>query len=112
MNDATHDERARVSRMHNKDERVIIIAPVGQDAEAMAALLNAEGFETQICHGFDEYSQQIRDSAGALLLTRKRSNQRKVRFFWTSLKHSRPGPNYRSSFSQAAANRVGRDYLI
>jgi signal transduction histidine kinase len=69
MNDATHDDRARVSRMHNKDERVIIIAPVGQDAEAMAALLNAEGFETQICHGFDEYSQQIRDSAGALLLT-------------------------------------------
>src|SRR5439155_673318 len=45
------------------------IAPVGQDAEAMAALLNAEGFETQICHGLDEYSQQITDSAGALLLT-------------------------------------------
>ena len=69
MNDATHDERARVSRMHNKDERVLIIAPVGQDAEAMAALLNAEGFETQICHGLDEYSRQITDSAGALLLT-------------------------------------------
>ena len=69
MNNATHDERARVSRMHNKDERVIIIAPVGQDAEAMAGLLNAEGFETQICHGLDEYSRQIRDSAGALLLT-------------------------------------------
>ena len=69
MNDATHDERARVSRMHHKDERVIIIAPVGQDAEAMAALLEAEGFETQICHGFDDYSRQIRDSAGALVLT-------------------------------------------
>ena len=69
MNDATHDEPARVSRMHNKDERVIIIAPVGQDAEAMAALHNAEGFETQICHGLDEYSRQITDSAGALLLT-------------------------------------------
>jgi len=69
MNDTTHDERARVSRMHNKDERVIIIAPVGQDAEAMAALLQAEGFETQICHGFDESSRQIRDSAGALVLT-------------------------------------------
>ena len=60
---------ARVPRMHNKDERVLIIAPVGQDAEAMAALLNAEGFETQICHGLDEYSRQITDSAGALLLT-------------------------------------------
>jgi signal transduction histidine kinase len=67
MNDPTHD--ARASRMHHEDERVIIIAPVGQDAEAMATLLNAEGVETQICHGLDEYSRQMRDSAGALLLT-------------------------------------------
>jgi signal transduction histidine kinase len=69
MNDATHDERARVSRMHNKDERVLIIAPVGQDAEAMAGLLDAQGFETQICNGSDDYSRQITDRAGALLLT-------------------------------------------
>src|SRR5258705_13761288 len=69
MNDATHDERARVSRMDNKDERVIIIAPVGQDAVAMAASLNAQGFETQICHGLDGYSRELIDNAGALLLT-------------------------------------------
>jgi signal transduction histidine kinase len=68
MNDAPHDERARVSRMHDKDERVIIIAPVGQDAEAMAGLLDAQGFETQICNGSDE-SRQITDRAGAVLLT-------------------------------------------
>src|SRR5882757_717280 len=69
MNDANHDERARVSRMHDKDERVIIIAPVGQDAVAMAASLNAQGFETQICHGLDEYFREMIDKAGALLLT-------------------------------------------
>jgi signal transduction histidine kinase len=69
MNDATDDERARVSRMYHKDERVIIIAPVGQDAEAMAGLLDAQGFETQICNGSDEYPRQITDRAGALLLT-------------------------------------------
>jgi predicted ATP-dependent serine protease len=46
-------------------------------------------------HGLDEYSRQITDSAGALTLTGERWNLRKVRFFWTSLKHSRPGPNYR-----------------
>src|SRR6266480_5075796 len=68
MNDTTDDKHARVSRMH-KDERVIIIAPVGQDAEAMAALLDAKGFETQICHGFDQYCRKITDGAGALLLT-------------------------------------------
>ena len=69
MNDATHDDRACVSRMHNKDERVIIIAPVGQDAIAIASLLDAQGLETQICNGSDEYSRQITDRAGALLLT-------------------------------------------
>jgi signal transduction histidine kinase len=68
MNDGTHDERTRVSPMHNKDERVIIIAPVGQDAIAIAGLLDAQGFETQICNGSDE-SRQITERAGALLLT-------------------------------------------
>jgi signal transduction histidine kinase len=68
MNDIPHDERARISRIH-KNERVIIIAPVGQDAAAMATLLDAQGFETQICNGSAEYSRQMTDSAGALLLT-------------------------------------------
>ena len=36
MNVTTRDERAHMSRMH-KNERVIIVAPVGQDAAAMAA---------------------------------------------------------------------------
>jgi signal transduction histidine kinase len=68
MNDATHDERARVSRRQKK-ECVIIMAPVGQDAVAIASLLDIQGFETQICNGSDEYSRQITDTAGALLLT-------------------------------------------
>src|SRR5438034_7860695 len=54
--------------MH-KGERVIIIAPVGQDAAVMATLLDAQGFEPQICNGSDEYSRQNTDSAGAVLLT-------------------------------------------
>jgi signal transduction histidine kinase len=67
-NDTTDDARARLSRVH-KNERVIIIAPVGQDAAAMATLLDSQGFETQICKGAAEYSRQIADCAGALLLT-------------------------------------------
>src|SRR6266436_3931665 len=67
-NDATRDKHARMSRRH-KGECVFIIAPVGQDAETMAALLDAKGFETQICHKLDGFSRQITDSAGALLLT-------------------------------------------
>src|SRR2546430_13882020 len=68
MNDATRDKHAGMSRML-KDEHVIIIAPVGQDAEAMAVALDTEGFETQICHGLDENLRQFTDSAGALLIT-------------------------------------------
>src|SRR5256714_5464091 len=67
-NDATRDKQARVSR-RRKGECVFIIAPVGQDAETIAALLDAEGFETQICRKLDEYSGRITDGAGALLLT-------------------------------------------
>jgi signal transduction histidine kinase len=68
MKNTIRDKHPRMSRMH-KDERVIIIAPAGRDAEAMAALLDAKGFETQICNGLEENPRQITDSAGALLLT-------------------------------------------
>src|SRR5882724_10802425 len=68
VKDAAREEYSPASRMHI-GERVIIIAPVGQDAAAMATLLDAQGFETQICNGSDDYSRQITDSAGALLLT-------------------------------------------
>jgi FixJ family two-component response regulator len=53
----------------HRDERVIIVAPVGQDAEAMAAVLKSDGFETQICQRLDECSRQMADSAGLVLLT-------------------------------------------
>jgi FixJ family two-component response regulator len=68
MDDTTRDEHTRTSRMQ-KNERVMVIAPIGQDAAPMATLLDAQGFETQICHGLEGYSRQMIDSAGALLLT-------------------------------------------
>ena len=89
MNDATRGEYPRMSR-RRKDERVIIIAPVGQDAEAMAALLEAKGFETQICHGFDEYSRQITDSAGALLLTEEALESAQSSLFFDVIKTQPP----------------------
>src|SRR4051794_16610480 len=53
----------------HKEERVIIIAPLGQDGPAMANLLYAEGFESQVCLGMDECGREIRSGAGSLLLT-------------------------------------------
>jgi signal transduction histidine kinase len=53
----------------DEGERVLIMAPVGKDATAMAALLYADGFEVRICAGADECARQIAAGTGALLLT-------------------------------------------
>jgi signal transduction histidine kinase len=67
-NAAAQEEDQHVSE-RDEDERVLIMAPVGKDATAMAALLYADGFEVRICAGADECSRQIAAGAGALLLT-------------------------------------------
>ena len=41
------------------EERVLIIAPIGHDATAMADLLKAHGFLAQICKTPTECSQRI-----------------------------------------------------
>jgi signal transduction histidine kinase len=89
MNDTTRGKGPRMSRMH-KDERVIIIAPVGQDAEATAALLDAKGFETQICHELDECTRQITNGAGALLLTEEALQSAQASFLLDALKGQPP----------------------
>ncbi len=66
VNNNAGDKPSRVPRRH-KDERVIIMAPVGRDAVAIADLLQTRGFETQILQGLDEFSRQITESASALL---------------------------------------------
>jgi signal transduction histidine kinase len=53
----------------DEDECVLIMAPLGKDATAMAALLYADGFDVRICAGADECSRQIAAGSGALLLT-------------------------------------------
>ncbi len=53
----------------NPHERVVIVAPVGQDATAMADLLNGHGFETAICENPSDVCQLLEQGEGALLLT-------------------------------------------
>jgi signal transduction histidine kinase/ActR/RegA family two-component response regulator len=50
------------------DERVVIIAPLGQDAAAMAALLEGGGFHAEVSSGLIECCEKL-SNAGALLLT-------------------------------------------
>ena len=51
------------------EERVLIMAPVGRDAKAMAELLQERGWLTEICGSPPECAQFIAEGAGALLLT-------------------------------------------
>ena len=51
------------------EDRVLIMAPVGQDAAAMADLLKEHGLSTKICATPEECARQIGEGAGALLLT-------------------------------------------
>ena len=52
-----------------QESRVLIIAPVGQDAEAMAGMLRAQGIPSEVCAEPRECLKHIGTGAGALLLT-------------------------------------------
>jgi signal transduction histidine kinase len=54
---------------NNSKERVLIIAPVGRDAQVMAELLGRHGLEAQICGSLAECASHIQSGAGALILT-------------------------------------------
>ena len=54
---------------NNSKDRVLIIAPVGRDAQGMAELLVGHGFEAQICGSLAECATHIQSGAGALILT-------------------------------------------
>jgi signal transduction histidine kinase len=51
------------------DRRVLVMAPVGQDAQAIAEMLGKRGLSARICHGAAECLAEINAGAGALLLT-------------------------------------------
>jgi len=51
------------------DRRVLVMAPAGQDARAIAQLLTNRGLSTRICSSAAECCAEISAGAGALLLT-------------------------------------------
>src|SRR6476619_7732653 len=56
-------------KKNNSKDRVLIIAPVGRDAQGMADLLVGQGFEAQICGSLAECAEHIQSGAGALIFT-------------------------------------------
>lgn len=55
--------------MQPQESRVLVVAPVGQDAEAMAGMLRSEGVAAQACAGVSECLERLESGAGAVLLT-------------------------------------------
>src|SRR5690242_8462321 len=49
--------------------RVLVVAPVGRDAPAIAELLESRGHLARVCSGLREAGVQLEQGAGALLLT-------------------------------------------
>ncbi|MDE2264061.1 MAG: response regulator [Gammaproteobacteria bacterium] len=49
--------------------RILIVAPVGRDAPAIAELLESHGHVARVCSGLRDARDQIEHGAGALLLT-------------------------------------------
>jgi signal transduction histidine kinase/ActR/RegA family two-component response regulator len=49
--------------------RILIVAPVGRDAQAIAELLQSHGHLAEVCSGLREAVFQVERGAGALLLT-------------------------------------------
>ena len=50
-------------------ERVLILAPVGRDAELMCTYLERAGLTCKICENMDAVCEQMNDGVGALLFT-------------------------------------------
>jgi len=49
--------------------RILIVAPLGRDAPAIAELLQSHGYLTQVCGGLADAGVELEQGAGALLLT-------------------------------------------
>src|SRR5688572_25176871 len=51
------------------DERVLVLAPLGRDATLTSAILGKSGLVAEICTDLAALCAQLRDGAGAVLMT-------------------------------------------
>ena len=54
---------------NNPEERILVLAPIGQDAAAMARLLDAHGLAATVCESAAEACHHLARGAGGLLVT-------------------------------------------
>jgi PAS domain S-box-containing protein len=54
--------------MAGSEDRILILAPIGRDAEIACSVLRASGFSAQACRSLDEVVDEMADGVGVLLL--------------------------------------------
>lgn len=59
-------------------ERVLIVAPLGRDAVAIATVLKGGGYASKVCAGPEHAAVQLAAGAGALLLTEESLDRQRV----------------------------------
>ena len=106
------------------EERVLIIAPVAHDAPAMAAVLDDEGLQTQVCQTVDECVRHIMSGAGTLLLTEEALESAQLSDLLLALESQAPwselpviiltsgGESRRAKVIDLAANAAGTLILL
>ena len=75
---------------NNSDERILILAPVGQDAAAMARLLKGNGLAAMVCASTTEACAHLREGAGALLMTEEALELTQVPALFNALNEQPP----------------------
>ncbi|MFN2453147.1 MAG: ATP-binding protein [Pyrinomonadaceae bacterium] len=53
----------------NRDARILILAPIGRDAEMTVRQLQAVGLRAEVCHRVEEMCEEMRIGAGMIFLT-------------------------------------------
>jgi PAS domain S-box-containing protein len=54
---------------NNRDERILILAPTGRDAELAARFLNEAGLRSEVCGNIEEFCRRILNGSGLAFLT-------------------------------------------
>lgn len=55
----------------SNDERIVIVAPLGQDSVLANKVLKHAGLDTYVCNGIADFSETVKQGAGAVLLTQE-----------------------------------------
>src|SRR5947209_18018777 len=56
------------AKQNNKEERVLVVAPVGKDARLICNLLGRAEITSEVCNSFDEVCAEFTNGAGAAII--------------------------------------------